>query len=76
MRERTAVRYEDGAIYVTDPDPIEEIRITYARKLLAAASPLLDTGQDAMSQRELWYTALELARCCRDLLIIIEDSRG
>ncbi|MCM3265955.1 hypothetical protein M3765_18430 [Streptomyces thermoviolaceus] len=76
MRERTAVRYEGGAIYVTDPDPVEEIRITYARKLLAATSPLLGSGQDAMGRRQLWYTALELARCCRDLLIIIDDARG
>jgi hypothetical protein len=29
-----------------------------------------------MSSRELRYTAIELARCVRELLVIVGDSRG
>ena len=74
MQERTAVRYSDGVIIVSEPDPTETIQIDYARRVVAAARPNLEA--DNLTPRELRYIAVELARCVEELLVIIGDSRG
>lgn len=73
MSERTSVRYSDGVIIVSEADPTETLRIEYARRLVAAAMPSLE--EDKMERRELRYTAIELARCVRELLVIVGDTR-
>ncbi|CAL9496601.1 hypothetical protein [Streptomyces sp. enrichment culture] len=73
MSERTAVSYSDGVIIVSDPDPVDEIHIQYARRVVAAAKPNLEA--DNLTPRELRYIAVELARCVEELLVIIGDSR-
>jgi hypothetical protein len=62
-------------VHASEPDPGEEAQIDYARQLIAASAPLLE-DERKMSSRELWYAALELARCVRDLLVIIGDTRS
>ncbi|GGY93749.1 hypothetical protein [Streptomyces poonensis] len=73
MSERTVVRYEGGAIHVSEPDPTEELLITNARLVAGHAAPLLDA--DRMTRREARFTALELVRCVRDLLVIVGHTR-
>ena len=74
MRNRTAVRYEDGAVYISEPDPVEEIRIEYARRVVAAAMPNLEAGN--LNAREARWVAVELARCVRELLEIVSSTRA
>ncbi|GAA2240614.1 hypothetical protein GCM10010145_02970 [Streptomyces ruber] len=74
MSERTVVRYEGGAIHVSDPDPTEELSITNARLVAAHATKLLET--DGTTRREAQFTALEPVRCVRDLLVIVGTTRG
>lgn len=70
--EDATVRFERGAIVVSDVDPETRLLVINARSVLEAATEVLN-APGGCTLREARFASVELARSLRDTLDLLAD---